>query len=133
MTELILLSFSWLSIGGDDHSGSSFVVNSSMTAVSNLYSECAVAHWTCVCSCSQRVDWVKETLFPLPLLYFRGSFKVVNKIAWQFHHPTICKAYNGGWCWVGIERPAFFLLGNMPAHSFRVIQTYCNSNATAVQ
>ena len=40
---------------GDDDSNSSFVVDSSMTDESNLYTEYAVANWTCVCSCSQRL------------------------------------------------------------------------------
>ena len=39
---------SWLSIGGDDDSNSSFVVDSLITTESNLCSECGVTHWTCM-------------------------------------------------------------------------------------
>ena len=40
--------YSWLSIGGDDDSSTSFVVNSSMTNESTLCWECAVTDQTCV-------------------------------------------------------------------------------------
>ena len=64
------------SIGGKDENNSSFVVNLSTTNEPNLCSECAVAHWMCARSCSQRVWWVKESIFSL--LVYASQYTMYN-------------------------------------------------------